>query len=553
MIYERQKNPGFWLKIREDKKHTAIIEKIKKEYESFAVQGISTLNYSKRKLFWENGDRSEFENVYFSRRSFLIRSFILSLLYPENSEYLKNTQDIMWAICEEYEWTLPAHIDFTKIDLFSSETALLLTECLEFLGDRIDRKVRDVVSENVKRRVIDVYENGYFIWDDITDNWAAVCAGCIGMTMMYAYKEKFEIYLPRLLKTMDCFLSGFSDEGICFEGPSYWNYGFENFVWFADALKTYSNGKINLFENEIVQKVASYPCYATLGINSSVSFADSSRDIGFDWTVLKYIDKNVVKLNATFKKKYCWDSIYCGNRENFILRYFLFDFSDDDIVGNEKTDCFLKSASQVIINRENYSFAIKGGDNDELHNHNDIGSFIFADGDGQALTDLGWGFYSREYFSDILEERYAIFCNSSLSHSVPIINGNGQSAGKEYSGSIDFSDEVITVDMKNGYSTNAIKKLLRNVKLLPNGVEINDTFDGDILSFTDRFVTERKPEVKKGSVTLGKTEISFNDSEMELTVNTEVHKNHEGINETVYLLDFTPKNKIKTLKYIINT
>ena len=45
------------------------------------------------------------------------------------------------------------------------------------------------------------------------------------------------------------------------------------------------------------------------------------------------------------------------------------------------------------------------------------------------LTDLGRGEYTREYFGP---NRYALLCNGSQGHSVPIVEGRCQSPGAEH-------------------------------------------------------------------------------------------------------------------------
>lgn len=50
--------------------------------------------------------------------------------------------------------------------------------------------------------------------------------------------------------------------------------------------------------------------------------------------------------------------------------------------------------------------AFKGGNNDEPHNHNDIGSFLLTVEGEVFLTDLGCGEYTKEYFQP--DTRYDI-------------------------------------------------------------------------------------------------------------------------------------------------
>ena len=75
------------------------------------------------------------------------------------------------------------------------------------------------------------------------------------------------------------------------------------------------------------------------------------------------------------------------------------------------------------------SAAVKGGSNDEFHNHNDVGGFVLAvDGTVPVIVDPGAEYYSGRSFSS---RRYESNLNNSFGHSVPRINGELQIAGKK--------------------------------------------------------------------------------------------------------------------------
>ena len=95
------------------------------------------------------------------------------------------------------------------------------------------------------------------------------------------------------------------------------------------------------------------------------------------------------------------------------------------------TTAYLLPAAQWLIcqDGEGNGFAAKGGNNDENHNHNDIGHFLCVFHGEMLLTDLGAGEYTKDYFGD---GRYDILCNRSMGHSVPLVNGREQCAGREY-------------------------------------------------------------------------------------------------------------------------
>jgi len=120
---------------------------------------------------------------------------LMTLIYPERTEYLEELQELIWAICEEYSWVLPAHCGnqledgLTVIDLFSAETSFMLAESCYFLEDRLDKLVTDRVRSEVKQRILHNYENGSFWWEETTNNWAAVCAGNVGGALMYLFPK----------------------------------------------------------------------------------------------------------------------------------------------------------------------------------------------------------------------------------------------------------------------------------------------------------------------------------------------------------------------------
>ena len=538
MIYLKQRKPEFWDSVRNNPNFADIIEEVKEGYIQTCDKGLEPLLVSKYNLYYETGDRSAYENDYFARRRLLTSAFILSLIYPENAEYFEKLELVMWEICDEFNWVLPAHNSTHKIDLCSAETGLLLVESIAFAGERMDDALKERVRLEVKNRVIDVYENNDFVWEKYTSNWTAVCTGCVAISMMYAFPDALERSIERIIRASEVFLSGFSDEGVCFEGPVYWGYGFGNFVYLADALFEFTEGKINLFDIKKTKKVAEYPKYSVLCGGASVSFSDSSRIARFSKAVIGCLNKHYDYKNA-LSNEFMVITVPLTNFQNALLRQFIFSDFQNENIEHTKQNYFLPSASQMVFNKESYSFAIKAGNNAELHNHNDVGSFIFADTDGQALCDLGSGLYSRDYFS---EKRYDILCTSSFGHNLPIINGKSQSAGEKFSGDISANGDTVVVDFKNAYDAQ-LDKLIRTVTANEKGVIITDEFNGNIESYVSRLVTLREPQIFDNYINLGKTVIVFS-NDVSVNIKKAIHTNSREIDETVWLIDFMVKDVV---------
>ena len=208
-----------------------LINEVEKVYNKlFKDQPIPTTDYSLQKLIYKTGNRDLHQRIYYLRRK---RFSLLQLLALANDDYLDDLENILAVILEEYTWVLPAHniqkdntFDYTVIDLFSAETGYYLSETLHVFEDKLSPNIKKMIRTELKKRIIDNYENRDQLWYDIHNNWAAVCAGSVGITYMYAFPERFDSVKDRLLKTMESYLEGTHEEGTTPEGVGYWVYGF---------------------------------------------------------------------------------------------------------------------------------------------------------------------------------------------------------------------------------------------------------------------------------------------------------------------------------------
>lgn len=544
MIFTRLKDASFWRGVRDDAKYVELLAEVRGRWESLRYVGeIPVLTYEARMLYYRTGDRKVFETPYFRRRNSLSLAAVLSLIEPENREYVDYVQRMLWAICDEYSWAVPAHTkgdpatDVGEIDLFNAETAFAVTEICEVLGDRLDAAVRTRVRMEVERRIFETFRTRVSWYERLDSNWAAVCTACVGGAMMYLAPALFEHCRPRFLNSMQRFISGFSDEGICMEGTSYWNYGFANFTWFSDMLLDFTRGKVDLFEDEKTARVASYMHKSFLKGNTTVSFSDGTQH-GKTFDALQYYLSLRYPETVSLLPKEC--SYVLGGNVIWmnLSRAFLYAPPLDAarVMRNENYD--LPRAQQVIVNEERYSLFAKAGHNEEQHNHNDVGSFILSTDAGQVFCDIGAGLYTKQYFSFGMEGRYAIFCNSSFSHSVPIVNGQPQLCGKQYAGSIVHADDRIEIEMAGAYGQGSFERLTRVLEHRADGVRLTDTFSA-CDSFTERFVTMIEPVVEESCVRVADVTLKFDADAVTPVIREETHVNHAGNGETVWCIDFS--------------
>jgi len=147
---------AFWQEVRQKNCYKNLRDEILKLWENESTKPLLTLNYSDFKRFWVSGDRSIYQDFYFSRRNLMASAAMLSLIYPEEEKYIDKLMDIIFAICDEYTWCLPAHqgeldpVNSVKIDLFAAETGFYLAIGNEVVDPATPRQ-RTVLSVCVSR------------------------------------------------------------------------------------------------------------------------------------------------------------------------------------------------------------------------------------------------------------------------------------------------------------------------------------------------------------------------------------------------------------------
>ncbi|HTG67763.1 MAG TPA: hypothetical protein VL921_00760, partial [Candidatus Udaeobacter sp.] len=259
-----------------------LLEEIKAEADRFVQTPDPELTYALFRIYGDTGERLAYERVYFERRKRLNALVIMALLEPENTVYEAAALNIIWSVCNEFTWCLPAHYNAgaekPDIDLFAAETGFALSEILLLWGDRLPELLRKRIKAEVELRIFCPFlEQGPYGWETADHNWSAVCAGSVGAAALYLIddSERLSRVLERVLASLDCYLTGFGEDGACAEGYLYWQYGFGYYVYFAQLLKAATDGEINLFASSKVKEIALFQQKCFTGGRTVVNFSDS--------------------------------------------------------------------------------------------------------------------------------------------------------------------------------------------------------------------------------------------------------------------------------------
>ena len=507
----RAHDKDFWAQVREKEVFKQYVKRCEEIYAEKKAEGdLRSLKYSEFKLFWTTGDRAIYQAPYFSRRIYMENAALLCLIYPEEQEYLDTLMDIIYAICDEYTWCLPAHQgqlepnNNVRIDLFAAETGFALAEIYTLLEDRLEGLIKNRIIAEIDRRIVKPFAGveNYGWWENGRLNWTAVCMGSVSNTLMLMRPDLVdEKYIARLKKSLDGFLTGFDSDGICFEGSGYWGYGFGFFVMCAEMARTFTNGELDYFKLDKVRKIATFHQKMFLSGNANASFSDSGPTLNQPTYLIHFLKKEYPDDILVYDKKYSLNGVgkFCQHMRTFL--WFNEEAAASPATNDVEFEMYADEAQWMIKKTAAYGFAAKGGDNKEFHNHNDVGSFVFAKEGRHIFTDPGGGKYTRQYFA--LDTRYTTVECSSRGHSVPMIGDICQSYGKEFAAKdAKYESGVFSLDLAGAYECEGLNSIKRSFAFTEDKVTLTDTFDytgeGKLVQ---RLVTSHAPEkVTEGNI-----------------------------------------------------
>ncbi|MDF2439640.1 MAG: hypothetical protein JWN98_624 [Abditibacteriota bacterium] len=478
---------------------------------SEAQQPLPALSAELYGEYHRSGNRLKFENVYFERRRRLARAVFCALFTPDAQKWMPIVLRQWDDIFDEESWALPAHVtdpsgrDANTIDLFAAETANLMGELLNVFGAEAGQERHSKIHDRLRQQFFVNYleHPERRRWSEMTHNWNAVChQGVLGAAL--AIEEDADL-LARLFATaapcLEKFLSGFTADGGCSEGPGYWNYGFGWFAVLNEQLEARTRGALSLFaDDRSIDEIARFGRRTILSPHCVVCFADGVPNKLPRPSLLKYLGERLndagnqseaqAGYNATLQNAPRLDE------ERFDVFYLL-----------RMVLCAPAAAPQPLPhtqpqNRETvylpdlavwishgcdqhgtrWALAAKAGNNAEHHNHNDCGSFMLVLNGQPILDEIGAPQYERDFFS---ARRYEFLAARTLGHSLPIINNCEQQAGAQFAASVIKAEfgahhDEFSLDLTACYPAEArCTRYIRTFRVQrePFEIEIGDEFE----------------------------------------------------------------------------
>jgi len=435
--------------------------------------------------FSRTGNRTRWQRVSGRRRG-RIHTLTLAECLENKRRFIPAFEEIVRVLCSERTWVMPAHdrnlANFkgksTDIDLGSSALGWSLATADYLLADKISPKTRRLIRDNLNRRIFEPYRDmvrgkrNKNWWMTGTNNWNAVClANVTGSALaVLDAPDQRAFFIAAAEHYSKYFLEGFTNDGYCSEGLGYWNYGFGYYIMLSEAIYQATNGKVDLLQNNKAKQAATFGAKIEIINGVYPAFADCSIRAQPSSKLMYFVSR---RLGFALRS---WEQIDPVSAGGSLYQSMMYSFpnsaSRTSLSQDPSQDPGIRSwfdEAGVLISRpgpnssSRLAVALKGGHNQEHHNHNDVGSFVVVLDDEPLLIDPGGEVYTARTFSS---RRYESNVLNSFGHPVPVVAGKLQQTGRKARGRVlsqTFTDstDTLVLDISSAYDVPELRKLER--------------------------------------------------------------------------------------------
>lgn len=417
--------------------------------------------------YFADGDRDVYQDQVFARQR-RTAAAVLSAAITGEDVFLRESLDGLMLLCEQSSWCWPAHDDTRDrhnavlptitdpfLDLGAAEVVALVAWSDAILGARLDTVypgARARLRHEADRRVFVPFLTRRDWWwlgiDRPPINWSPWIQGNVltAALRLVGDQDRRARIVAACLEGIDRYLRHLPGDGAIDEGSSYWWEGAGRMLETLERVSVATDGRLDASSLPVLRRVVGFPHRMQLGGDWFVNFADAPARTKPDnpWRTLFHWGRltgeaGAEALAVSHRRP---DEPVCPLSAG--LSRVVPSLGDPEWASAARLPAGTASllpldvwypSVQVAVDRtrpgtsRGLTLAVKGGTNDESHNHNDIGSVIVAVDGRPVLIDLGQPTYTAQTFGP---DRYSTWVTQSGWHNLPVVRGTEQGAGGEF-------------------------------------------------------------------------------------------------------------------------
>lgn len=417
--------------------------------------------------FFRDGNRTAYEDTVRERQHRLSRAALMAA-WTDDVAWLDETVDGLVLVCEQSGWSWAAHDDTFSahgsvtptvtdpyLDLGAGEVVAQLAWVDALLGEALDTRapgVRARIRHEARTRVFEPFvRRRDWHWlglDGDVHNWNPWIHGNVLAATLGLVDDRPEAarLVGLVVEGLDRFVAAVPPDGAIDEGYSYWWNGAGRALEALDLLHVATSGALDATGVPAVRETARFPHRMQIGGTWYVNVADGPARPTSDqpWHVLhrwgRLLDDPAVAAYAASQVRPGQPLVteHAGlDRAVRGLTDAAWSAAAQDGSGSRVApplplETWLPSV-ELLVAREHagstagLTLAVKGGHNDEHHNHCDVGSVVVALDGVPVVVDAGQPTYTAQTFGP---DRYETWTMQSGWHSVPVVAGTEQAPGR---------------------------------------------------------------------------------------------------------------------------
>lgn len=458
-----------------------------------------------------DGDRSRHEGLVFARQQRLSRAAIAAAVSLE-PRFVDAVADGVWQLCEQTSWCWPAHDDCRlrhgsvlpvvsdpQLDLGAGEVVAQLAWIDQLLGAQLDRAypgLRARIRYEAQQRVFGPF-TGRRDWhwlglDGDVHNWnpwihGNLLVGALRLLDAPAQAAERARIVDLVVTGLDRYVAALPDDGAIDEGYHYWWAGACRALEALELLRHATSGRADLLGLvPALRATIGFPHRLQLGPGWVMNPADGSARAGdAPWDVLYRAGRQVGDAAAAGFAAAQRRPGEPVAHESAGLGRLLRAVTDADwlaatpLPAPPPQQVWLESVQLRLVRERADSFAgltlvVKGGHNDEHHNHNDVGEVVVASDGVPVLVDAGRPTYTAATFGP---ERYRLWPMQSAWHNVPRVRGTQQAAGRGFRATaVEPLDNGLALDLATAYPVEGLAGWRRSARLTDGTIAVRDAW-----------------------------------------------------------------------------
>lgn len=429
-------------------------------------------------------------------REHVYRIITLSLAYRlfDETKYFEEAVANLVNVCMFPSWNPNHYLDVAET---TTAVAIGYDWLYEGLSEARRRLIVQAIEDKALKIALPVYREvgNDGSWAKRETNWNVVCN--TGMMMgAFAIAESNPVLAEEIIGhavkyPVNC-LKHYAPDGVCYEGPGYWEYTNNYLAIMLSALEDNLGHSFGIAELEGVSETANYYINTLSPSKKVFNFANSST-VGNDGQ----LSSNYSPFFSYFSKRWQQPKVAGYYHEqlgeviskqvvapkwHFFLSIPWFDHEiEEEWRDTAKASVFQNEYNPIVVLRggtdqsdKDIFLSAKGGAPNQAHQQMDVGHFIVESQSVRWLEDLGSDHYNLPGFWDYRPtgQRWSYFRNTNFSHNtLAIDDGIQYSRGRGFIEKFenDTTYPFAVINLTSAYSKQA-QSMLRGMQLLDRDV-----------------------------------------------------------------------------------